>query len=158
MGTTKVMRRIHQSLQAAELYVKTNQISNAFNEYENCLKEIKDQGVDLKEECEWAFMKAVVVNSNGVAHLKANELKNALKCFRESYELKSSVLEKQASVDKAGNGNKGRSEDGNSYEDSCDLVAPLYNMGRVYHYNKQYDEAKHFYETGRVRTNTQNIL
>ena len=136
------MRKIHQALQEAELYLKSNQVRLAFEKFDVCESTFLRYDSDHDGDLEWMFIKAVLKNSKGVAHMKANEMKPALMCFRESYDLKALVLQKQGTASQVG----GRNTGGGQYDASCDLVAPLFNMGRVYHCNKQYDDARHYYK------------
>jgi len=151
MNNGNLKQDVYLHLREAEAYVSRNQLQDAFTTYKICLDLLEAAEVDIPSNdsslpftgnLEVMFLKAVVLNSKAVAMVKGQDANDALNTFKASYFLKKEII--AIGTDTALNG----TPEGNiakGYAECCNLVGPLYNMGRVYHANKVYKEAEKFY-------------
>lgn len=127
-------QRVKQSLREGENYAHTNQLILAFQCYNNCLEQISklerksasSTSIISKHAEDVTFLKAVVLNSMGIAHIKQTDLSSALSCFKMSLNIKSKEIY--------------------GVKEHPHLAGAYFNLGRVYHYNYQFEDAINFYQ------------
>jgi len=122
-------QRVKQSLREGDNYAQTNQLILAFQCYNHCLEQIqklehKSGSKDGTAE-DLTFLKAVVLNSMGIAHIKQADLNSALSCFKMSLNIKTTEIY--------------------GVKTHPHLAGAYYNLGRVYHYHDQLGDAIKFY-------------
>jgi len=122
-------QRVKQSLREGDNYAQTNQLILAFKCYNHCLEQIqkleRKSGSKHGAAEDLTFLKAVVLNSMGIAHIKQADLNSALSCFKMSLNIKTTEIY--------------------GVKTHPHLAGAYYNLGRVYHYHNQLGDAIKFY-------------